>query len=133
MTTGTAWRDDTRRTQATEIKMDTAIVDVFRGTDDQVIVHLREYDYSCFEDHFRFSIDAVKEAVNNLELVSQDFTKVFIQSQDDSKSRRFICCLQGGRFYATNTIENAARNNFQVNVDWKEMKKALQKAWRKPR
>lgn len=130
----TTWREDTRRKQATEVSLDGgAILDIFRGQDDQIIAHLREYNFTCYEDHFRWSVDAIKEAVANLELCSVEFTKVFVTTQDDSKSRRFVACLQGDTLYATNTIENAAQENFQVVAPWKEVKKAFQKAWRKPK
>lgn len=133
-----AYESDERRTQATLLENKGTLggkLDVFRGVRDmseQIIIHAREYEGYCTNDHLRFDVDAAKEAVSNLDAVSSN-TQVFVQASDTSKSRGYFACIKGGRLLATPAVMDAAQGNFQVDVDWGEFKKAITKASRKPR
>lgn len=138
-TKGDKYLESDQRTQATLLEnkgTQEGKLDVFRGVrdmDDQIIVHLRDYTGDCSQDHLRFGLDEAKEAVANLEMVSQDHTRIHVSGKDQSKGRGYVATLDGGRLLAAVDMRSAANDNYQVDVDWSDLKKALQKAWRAPR
>lgn len=134
------YETDERRTQATLLDNQGTMggkLDVFRGVrdmDDQIILHLREYDDYCNgSDHLRFGVADAKEAIKNLEAVSAG-TQVFIEATDSSKGRGYFARITPeGRLEATPNVSDAASGDFQIDVDWDQLKKALSKAARKPK
>jgi hypothetical protein len=138
-TKGDAYLEDARRTQAS--LLDNAgsqggKLDVFRGVrdmEDQIIVHLRDYTGDCPTDHLRFTVEEAKEAVGNLEFVTTTHTNVHVSGKDNSKGRGYVATITNGRLRAGTSFADVAFGDYPVDVDWAELKKALQKAWRQPR
>lgn len=134
---------DERRVQASLIDnagVQKGRLDIFRGNrdkDDQIILHLRDYDNDCtLSDHLRFSIVHLKEELANLKTVAEaeGGDSTVIHGTDDQRSREYMAKLtKDGRLKATLTWKNAAMDVWEVDVSYDEFKKAVEKAARKPR